>query len=293
MGASARGTTLALAENDETTRRSQMPRKRVESLAAAGLLLLAIGGCQRKETTGEATPPAPAPNAAAVTETAAPAGAAAEKVTADPVAASRRNAERRRDYSRRRENTPAAPVAAEPAAAERHEVPAGTILRVAFDKTISTATAKTGDTVRGELLDDVLAADGALVAPSGSKVSGKIEHVIDSGKLARPAELRFRLTELTPKGGDAVPVTTSVYEQRGEAHTKRNVGYIAGGAAVGALLGQILGKDTESTLTGAAAGAAAGTGVAAATGDLDFEIQAGRTVAFTLEEPARLPEARR
>jgi hypothetical protein len=265
-----------------------MQKKRVETLAAAGLLLLSLGGCQRKETTGEAATPAPAPNAAAVTEAAAP--AAAEKVTADPVVASRRNAERRRDHSRRRE--PEAP-AAEPAAAERHEVPAGTILRVAFGKTISTATAKTGDTVSGELLDDVLAADGALVAPSGSKVSGKIEHVIDSGKLARQAELRFRLTELTPKGGDAVPITTSVYEQRGEAHTKRNVGYIAGGAAVGALLGQILGKDTESTLKGAAAGAAAGTGVAAATGDLDFEIQAGRTVAFTLEESVRLPEAKR
>jgi hypothetical protein len=164
---------------------------------------------------------------------------------------------------------------------------------VAFEQTISTATAKVGDTVRGELLDDVLASDGTLVAPSGSRVIGKIEHVVDSGKLARPAELRFRLNELTPKGGESVPITTSAYERMGETHTKRNVGYIAGGAAVGALLGQILGKDTESTLKGAAAGAAAGTGVAAATGDLDFEIQAGRTVAFTLEEPLELPEVRR
>jgi hypothetical protein len=54
------------------------------------------------------------------------------------------------------------------------------------------------------------------------------------------------------------------------------------------LHGQVLGCDSQSTLLGAAAGAAAVTGAAAATGQLDFEIQAGRTVAFTLEEPMRL-----
>lgn len=118
-------------------------------------------------------------------------------------------------------------------------------------------------------------------------MTGKIEHVVDSGKLARPAELRFRLTELETSSG-MVPITTSTYENTGQTHTKRNVGYIAGGAAVGAILGQVLGKDTESTLKGAAAGAAIGTGVAAASGDLDFEIDAGRTVAFTLQEPVRV-----
>ena len=57
---------------------------------------------------------------------------------------------------------------------------------------------------------------------------------------------------------------------------------------VGGILGQVLGKDTDSTLKGAAAGAAVGTGVAAVTGDLDFTIEPGRTVAFTLEEPLQV-----
>jgi len=166
-------------------------------------------------------------------------------------------------------------------------VPAGTILRVAFDEPISTATARNGDTVRGRVLDDVLAEDGSIVAASGSRVTGRIDHVVDSGKLARPAELTFRLTELETRGG-TVPIRTSAYQRVGKTHTKRNVEYIAGGAAVGAILGQVLGKDTDSTLKGAAAGAAVGTGVAAATGDLDFTIDAGRTVAFTLEESIRI-----
>ncbi|MFN2386984.1 MAG: hypothetical protein ABR576_12000, partial [Thermoanaerobaculia bacterium] len=112
------------------------------------------------------------------------------------------------------------------------------------------------------------------------------EHVVDSGRLARPAELRFRLTEVETRSGTRA-VATSAYQRTGDTHTKRNVGYIAGGAAVGAIIGQVLGKDTEGTLTGAAAGAAVGTGVAAATGEKDFLIEAGRTVAFTLEESLR------
>ena len=166
-------------------------------------------------------------------------------------------------------------------------MPEGTILRVSFDEPISTATARIGDTVRGRVLDDVLADDGSIVAASGSRVVGKIENVVDSGKLGRRAELRFRLTDLETRSGN-VPIHTSTYERLGDSHTKRDVGYIAGGAAVGAILGQVLGKDTDSTLKGAAAGAAVGTGVAAVTGDLDFTIEPGRTVAFTLEEPLRV-----
>lgn len=263
----------------------------IKLLALCGLLVL-LGACKQK--TGEtASSVAPASDAIAVAPTSTPALAAsaqtapASPVTADPVVASQRNASRRR----------ARPAPADTAAVQErrgasrrdHEVPSGTILRVAFDKTISTATARTGDTVSGELLDDLLADDGTVVAPSGSRVTARIENAVASGRLGGQAQLSFRLTELTPRGGRPIPLTTSLYQRTGEAHTKHDVEYIAGGAAVGALLGQLLGRDSDSTLKGAAAGAAAGTGVAAATGALDFEVQAGRTVAFTLEAPLRLP----
>lgn len=273
----------------------------VAVLAAA--LVLGAAGCQQKSTE---TTVATSPDAGAVTTTTtttttttstaaefAPPAADAV-ITADPVVVSQRNATRRRaartarsttstgrpGYSEERPAPQSAPAAA-------REVPSGTIVRVAFDQPISTATAQVGDTVRGRLLDDLLDDDGRVAATSGSRVVAKIEHVVDSGKLARPAELRFRLTEIETRSG-MTPVQTSAYDRVGKTHTKRNVGYIAGGAAVGAILGQVLGKDTEGTLTGAAAGAAAGAGVAAATGDLDFTIDAGQTVAFTLEAPVRV-----
>ena len=282
-----------------------MRTHKVELLAMAvltGAIALGSAACQkRSETTVSTAPAAESVTTTTTTTTTTSSALAAEAtpaettvVTADPVIVSQRNATRRRAASQRsastREGRPGSseerPAPPPPVRAER-EIPEGTILRVAFDEAISTATAQEGQTVRGRLLDDILADDGAVVARSGSRVTGTIEHVVDSGKLARPAELRFRLKELETRSG-MVPIQTSAYERVGKTHTKRNVEYIAGGAAVGAIVGQVLGKDTDSTLKGAAAGAAVGTGVAAATGDLDFTIDAGRTVAFTLEQPVRV-----
>lgn len=277
-----------------------MRTRKLDSLILATLVALGLAGwmtmggvaCQQKavETQAAATP-APGEEAGEMTTTTTTT-TVTEKVSADPVVVSQRNATVRRSKPRaqaRRSEAPSTDTTEVSGQRETasYEVPNGTILRVQFKSPISTATAKVGDTVSGELLDDVIAEDGTVVARSGNKVTGKVEHVVDSGRLARPAELRFRLTDVETRWGTK-PVTTSAYERTGDTHTKRNVGYIAGGAAVGAILGQVLGKDTESTLKGAAAGAAVGTGVAAATGEQDFEIEAGRTVAFTLEEPLRV-----
>lgn len=260
------------------------------ALALAGWLTLGTLGCAQKEQTQAAATPAPEMAEGTTTTTTTTTTVVETNLTADPVVASQRNAEVRRKKPRAqaRQSEPRPADTAEVSASRPAdaEVPAGTILRVSFSQPISTATAKVGDTVSGELLDDLIAEDGTVVARSGSKVTGKVEHVVDSGRLARQAELRFRLTDVETRSGTR-PVATSAYQRTGDPHTKRNVGYIAGGAAVGAIIGQVLGKDTEGTLSGAAAGAAVGTGVAAATGEKDFQIEAGRTVAFTLEEPLR------
>jgi hypothetical protein len=279
-----------------------MRNRRLETLSlavVAAAVLFGSAACQKKAETVVVvvTPTAGPVPVAEYTPIPGLQPADVGVVTADPIIVSQRNAAKRRTVSQTRKSSSATSSTREgrpgyseergaPARATR-EIPQGTILRVAFDEAISTATAQVGDTVRGKLLDDVLAEDGTVVASSGSRVTGKIEHVVDSGKLARPAELRFRLTDLETRSG-LVPIQTSAYDRVGKTHTKRNVEYIAGGAAVGAIVGQVLGKDTESTLKGAAAGAAVGTGVAAASGDLDFTIDAGRTVAFTLEQPVRV-----
>jgi hypothetical protein len=252
-------------------------------LACAGALLLAGAACQKKADDASVTV---TPGATAeVAPTAAPAEPvqAEERVTADPIAANQKNAARRR---KAQESRPSSPAPAEPAAPATRslEVPSGTILRAAFDTPITSETAKVGDRVDGSLLDSLLADDGTAVADSGARVRAEVENAKSAGALGGRSELRFRIKEIQI-GGDWHPVSTSAYDAIGETHTKKNIGYIAGGAAVGAILGQVLGKDTESTLKGAAAGAAAGTGAAAIKGGSEITIEKGRTVAFTLESP--------
>jgi hypothetical protein len=254
--------------------------KRLGILVYAGILAIAGAACQKKadESSVTVTPGATAETA----PTAAPAEPIEERVTADPVAANQKNAARRR---KAQESRPAPASAPDPAPATRTlEVSSGTILRVAFDNEISSKTAKVGDQLTGTLLDGLVADDGSVVAPSGARVRAEVENAKPAGDLGGRSELRFRVKEIEV-GGDWQAVSTSAYDAIGETHTKKNVGYIAGGAAVGAILGQVLGKDTESTLKGAAAGAAAGTGAAAIKGGAEITIEKGRTVAFTLESP--------
>jgi len=164
----------------------------------------------------------------------------------------------------------------------------GTRITVVLGQTIATATARAGDHIDGELARDITM-NGRIVVPKGSRVEGRVVAATPSGTLSQPAALDFTLTELTPPGGLSIPIATSHYSRKGETHTKHEVEYIAGGAAVGALIGQLAGRDTKSTLTGTAAGAVAGTAAAAATGRLDFQVEAGRTVGFTLRKATRVP----
>ena len=164
----------------------------------------------------------------------------------------------------------------------------GTPIPVVLRQTVATATARAGDHIDGELARDITV-NGRTVVPQGSRVAGRVVSVTPSGTLTQPAALDFTITELTTPAGARVPITTSHYRRKGETHTKHEAEYIAGGAAVGALLGQAIGRDTQSTLIGTAAGAAAGTGAAAATGKLDFQVEAGRTVSFTLRKATRVP----
>jgi len=87
--------------------------------------------------------------------------------------------------------------------------------------------------------------------------------------------------------GRAVPIATSLDTRTSEAHKKRNIELIGGGAGVGALIGGLVGGGKGAAI-GAGAGAAAGTGGAALTGEKNIEIPAETVFTFRLKAPAEL-----
>jgi hypothetical protein len=266
---------------------------RLASLLLGLIALIGLAGCSRSapapQGRGDAVAP-PAASAAPVTEAT---GQGAE--SSAPAARNRVTGERPWRPERRRvaETAPVAaaqataePPAAPPTPVPPVTVPAGTAIAVRLDAGVSSATATQGEILHGELAAP-LTAVGRTVAGIGTPVEARVESVVASGRLARPARLSLVLAAIRV-GGGPVPVVTDPLVRNGSTHTKRNERYIGAGALLGALAGQLIGGHTHSTINGAAVGAAVGTGAAAATGRLDVAIGAGEVLRFTLAQPVTL-----
>ena len=165
-------------------------------------------------------------------------------------------------------------------------VPSGTSIHFELRKTVSTATAKAGESVPAALTAPVVV-DGRTVASAGSAAVVHISQAESSGRIGGSAMLTFSLSSITLANGTKVDVRTSSYSREGRAHVKHNATYIGGAAVAGALAGQAVGHDRKTTEKGAAIGAGVGIGAAAATGKFDFELKTGHRFKLTLKSPIK------
>ena len=160
-------------------------------------------------------------------------------------------------------------------------VPAGTGIPVRVETHLSSEHATVGDTWSGVVTQRVYA-NGRLVVPSGSRVTGTVSAV-------RPAErghramLQLAMTRLSigdhtyrARGGSA-PIIA------GSPRT-RNVGAIAGGTAAGALLGKAMSGSGKGALIGGLVGGAVSTGVVAGSKGWQAVVREGTPMTFTLRQ---------
>jgi hypothetical protein len=157
-------------------------------------------------------------------------------------------------------------------------VPAGAKISVVTDQSVSSKTAKVGQTITGTVSQDVTSG-GKVVIPKGSAAKLTVSSVQASGRLSTPAKLYLRLRSVTVGGKTYTMATSSAGRTLG-GKGKRDAGFIGGGAAGGALIGALAGGGKGAAI-GAAAGAGAGTAGAAATGKKDIEYPAETRLAFT------------
>lgn len=193
-------------------------------------------------------------------------------------------------------NSAAAPFSSAPASDSQSEkkglfgssvptsvtVPAGTVLAVRLQNTVSSATASAGDTFDA-VLDEPLIVKGQTVAEKGASVTGRVVEAKSSGRLHNSGYIRLTLTSMEVNG-KLVPVQTSSLFAKGANHNKRNAALIGGGTGAGALIGGLAGGG-KGALIGAAVGAGAGTGGAYATGKKDVAFTAERRLSFRLTQP--------
>jgi hypothetical protein len=157
-------------------------------------------------------------------------------------------------------------------------VPVGTKITVVTDQSVSSKTARIGESVSGSVAQDVTS-EGKVVIHKGSPVKLTVSGVQASGRLSTPAKLYLRLRTVTVGGKTYTFATSSAGRTLG-GKGKRDAGFIGGGAAGGAIIGALAGGGKGAAI-GAAAGAGAGTAGAAATGKKDIDFPAETKLAFT------------
>jgi hypothetical protein len=172
-------------------------------------------------------------------------------------------------------------------------IPAGTQIGLELDAEVSTETHMAGDLFFSRVVEDVLAEDGMVLIPQGTRVRGRVLESRESRNPNRDPVLRLEVEELLFPGRD-VPVRAEILraEVRAEAgdSDRESAAKVATGAAAGALLGKILGRGGKAAVKGAIAGAIAGGAVAYVTRDGQAVMREGTLILIRFLESVPLPD---
>lgn len=150
------------------------------------------------------------------------------------------------------------------------QVDTGSIMRVRMNGTISSKTAKVGDTFTTTVTEPVYSSNGVVVIPTGSTLTGRVEAVKAAAKGGKPGEIDVSFIKLRLPNGRTRTINASLTDLESGKTTSddegtvsagkmknRKIIFIGGGAAGGALLGAIVGGG-KGTAIGAIVGAGAG-----------------------------------
>ena len=170
-------------------------------------------------------------------------------------------------------------VALPPTPVNASTLPTGAVVNVTLDQQIGTKNSKVGDTFSATVTEAIMASNGQVVVPAGSKVYGKVTGLQDSNNAGQKAAIRLDFERINVNGVErpfeanitATNLQTEGADSRNETLKKAGIG-----AAAGAVLGAVLGGgDVSKILGGAAIGAAAGTVISLGTGEVDAVLPAG------------------
>lgn len=161
-------------------------------------------------------------------------------------------------------------------------VPAGTVISVVLDESLSSDRSRSGDAFNATVNENVTV-NGKTVIPRHARAKGRVVDAKPSGRLHSPARLELALTSVEI-GGKSYDIDTSDNARVGRNHNKRNLAMIGGGTAAGALIGGLAGGG-KGVLIGSAIGAGGGTAAAAATGKMDIHLPVETRLSFRLAQP--------
>jgi hypothetical protein len=164
-------------------------------------------------------------------------------------------------------------------------VPAGTVVEVRLQESLSTKTNQAGESFEMQLDEDLIV-DGKLLAPEASRVIGRLTHVKKSGKVEGLAQLGMDLQKIVV-GDEEYSLKSNILSYEAEGTVKEDAKKVGIGAGVGALIGAIAGGK-KGAAVGTAVGAGAGTGAVLATSGEEVEFGIEQLFRFELERAVQM-----
>ena len=183
-----------------------------------------------------------------------------------------------------------------------YTVARGQILRARINDTLSSKTARIGDTFTADVTEPVYSETGAIVIPTGSVLTGRVNSVQPSQKGGKPGTIDVSFVALkTPNGtrrainGTLTDLDAKNAKSDSEGTTSggkmnnRKLIFIGGGGAGGAILGGAIGGG-KGALIGGLLGAGGGFLGDRLKKGSDAEVKSGTEFSVYLNQPISLPK---
>ena len=183
-----------------------------------------------------------------------------------------------------------------------YTVPTGERVRVRMNSTLSSKTARVGDTFSANVTEPVYSTTGVVVIPSGSKVMGRVNAVVAARKGGKPGTIDVSFNQVRLPNGLTRRINGSLTDLQsddaksdaegtasGDKMKHRKIIFIGGGGAGGAVLGGAIGGG-KGALIGGILGAGAGLLGERMTKGEDAEVRSGTEFGVILNQPISLPK---
>ncbi len=186
--------------------------------------------------------------------------------------------------------------------ARLYTVSTGTVFRVRMNNSISSKTARVGDTFTTTVTEPVYSSTGVVVIPTGSTVTGRVDSVIPAKKGGNPGQIgvSFRSVRLPTGKIRAINGALTDLESKsaksdsesvasGDKMKNRKIIFIGGGGAGGAILGAAIGGG-KGALIGGLLGAGAGYLGEKFTKGEDAQVKSGTEFGVYLNQAVSMPK---
>lgn len=195
----------------------------------------------------------------------------------------------------------AAAVKRTPPAVRLYTVQRGEQIRVRMNNTLSSKTARVGDTFTATTTDPVYSDNGVVVIPQGSRVTGRVDSVVAARKGGKPGTIDVSFTSVRLPNGTTRRINGSLTDLNsddaksdnegtasGDRMKHRKIIFIGGGGAGGAVLGGAIGGG-KGALIGGLIGAGAGLLGERMTKGEEAEVRSGTEFSIILNQAISLP----